>query len=153
MVDSAQLDTHWAKRLFSMIVLGRKLTLFLGAILGIALILITHNTIRMQVLARRDEIEVSKLIGAPDSFIRRPFLYHACWQGIFAALIAWGLTRWLVYVANPALHDLGQLYNEHIELRSLHFTEVTGVVICTAMLAMIGARIASDYHLRHCEAR
>lgn len=151
MVESAQLDTHWAKRLFSMIELGKKITILLATVLGIALILVTHNTIRLQVLARRDEIEVSKLIGAPDSFIRRPFLYHACWQGILAALIAWGLTLWLINTANPALLDFAQLYNEHIELHGLGAAELCAVITGAAALAIFGARLASDHHLRHIE--
>jgi cell division protein FtsX len=74
----------------------------------------------MQILARRDEIEVAKLIGAPDSFIRRPFMYHAMWQGLLAGLAAWGLTSWLVMTANPAIHEFAQLYNEAVSLRGLN---------------------------------
>jgi hypothetical protein len=85
MVESAQFDARWAKRLYGMVELGKQLTWFLGGALGIALVLVTHNAVRMQILARRDEIEVAKLIGAPDSFIRRPFMYHAMWQGYWLA--------------------------------------------------------------------
>lgn len=153
MVETAQFDASWAKRLYGMVDLARKLTVFLAAILGIALILITHNTIRMQILARRDEIEVAKLIGATDSFIRRPFLYHAFWQGVLAALIAWGLTCWLVAMANPAIAEFAMLYNERVNLTSLNAPEVLAVIGLAAFLAMFGARLATGHHLRQLEPR
>ncbi|BEV72391.1 MULTISPECIES: permease-like cell division protein FtsX [unclassified Paludibacterium] len=149
MVESAQFDASWAKRLFAMISLGRQLTWFLAAVLGVALVLVTHNTIRMQILARRDEIEVTKLIGAPDSFIRRPFIYHALWQGILAALIAWGLTSWLALIANPPIQAFARLYNEHVSLRMLQPVELAVFIGGAALLAVIGARLAADHHLRH----
>jgi len=153
MVESAQFDASWAKRLFAMIELGRQLTWFLGGVLGLALILVTHNTIRMQILARRDEIEVSKLIGASNSFIRRPFMYHALWQGILAALAAWGLSCWLSAIANPAIRAFAQLYNEQVWLRTLQTQELGILVAGSALLAMIGARLASGHHLRLNEPR
>lgn len=148
MVESAQFDASWAKRLYAMVELGRQLTWFLGGVLGLALVLVTHNTIRMQILARRDEIEVSKLIGASDSFIRRPFMYHALWQGLLASLAAWGLTSWLTIIANPAIREFARLYNEQVSLRTLQPLELAILIAATALLAMIGARLASDHHLR-----
>ncbi|HJV05722.1 MAG TPA: permease-like cell division protein FtsX [Chromobacteriaceae bacterium] len=151
MVETAQFDANWAKRLYAMVDLGKKLTWFLAVALGIALVLVTHNAIRMQILARREEIEVAKLIGAPDSFIRRPFMYHALWQGTLAGLAAWGLTSWLTASANPAIADFARLYNEHVELRSLEPIELLVVIAISALLAMTGARLAADHHLRQIE--
>jgi cell division transport system permease protein len=148
MVESAQFDANWAQRLYSIVQLGHQLTWFLGAVLGLALVLVTHNTIRMQILARRDEIEVSKLIGAPDSFIRRPFMYHAFWQGLLAALAAWGLTCWLAIEANPAIGSIARLYNEQVSLRMLDPVELAILVAGATLLAIIGARLASDHQLR-----
>jgi cell division transport system permease protein len=153
MVESAQFDANWAKRLFAMIELGRHITWFLGGVLGLALVLVTHNTIRMQILARRDEIEVSKLIGAPDSFIRRPFMYHALWQGILAALVAWGLTSWLELVANPAISAFARLYNEQVSLRPLDAIELLVLIAGSALLSMLGARLAANHHLHRIEPR
>jgi cell division transport system permease protein len=153
MVSSAQFDASWAKRLFAMIELGQRITWFLGGVLGLALVLVTHNTIRMQILARSDEIEVSKLIGAPDSFIRRPFMYHALWQGVLSALIAWGLTSWLTLAANPAIGAFAHLYNEEVSLRTLKPVELLVLIAGSALLSMLGARMASNHHLRQIEPR
>lgn len=148
MVEHAQFDASWAKRLYGMMTLGKGLTIVLAGAFALALILVTHNTIRMQILARRDEIEVTTLIGATDSFIRRPFLYHALWQGVFAALLAWGLSAAYVSIANPAIGDLARLYNEHVELKGLAPFELVLLVAGAALLAMAGARLAADHHLR-----
>lgn len=148
MVETAQFDAGWAKKLYSLIDLGRQLVWLLGITFALALVLVTHNTIRLQVLARRDEIEVSKLIGATDGFIRRPFLYHALWQGVFAALAAWGLNSWFVSSANPAIGQLARLYNEQAQLSLLGPLEVATLVAGAALLSMFGARLAADHHLR-----
>jgi cell division transport system permease protein len=153
MVETAQFDAHWAKRLHGMVEMGQKLTAFLAAALGLALVLVTHNAIRMQILARQDEIEVSKLIGATDSFIRRPFLYHALWQGVLAALLAWGLSCWLSSMANPAIREFAMLYGERVELRVLTPLELAALIGISALLAMLGARLAADHHLRKVEPK
>ena len=153
MVEQAQFDADWAKRLYGMVEMGKHLTWFMGIALGLALVLVTNNAIRMQILARQDEIEVSKLIGAPDSFIRRPFMYHAMWQGILAGLAAWALTGWSTSVANPAIREFAQLYGERVELRNLSPVELAVAVAVSALLAMLGARLASDHHLRKIEPK
>jgi cell division transport system permease protein len=148
MVEHAQFDANWAKRLYGMMQLSKEITIVLAGAFAIALVLVTHNTIRMQILARRDEIEVATLIGATRPFIRRPFLYHALWQGVIAALIAWGLSSLYILQANPAIADLARLYNEHIELRTLSSIELVLLIAGSALLAMMGARLAADHHLR-----
>ena len=148
MVAQAQFDARWAQRLYEMVELGKKLVWFLAIAFGVALVLITHNTIRMQILARQEEIEVSKLIGATDSFIRRPFVYHALWQGLLAALTAWGLAYWLTEVANPALQAFASLYSEKFSLRMMTPLELAILLIGSVLLAMIGARLAANHHLR-----
>ncbi|KZE34870.1 permease-like cell division protein FtsX [Crenobacter luteus] len=153
MVAEAQFDAHWARRLYGLMALGHHLTLALAVAFAVALVLVTHNTIRMQILARRDEIEVATLIGAPDSFIRRPFLYHACWQGLLAALIAWGLSALFVANANPAIQELARLYNEQVELRGLAPRELALLTAGAIALAAIGARLATRQHLRQLAPR
>lgn len=148
MVATAQFDFRWAQRLFEMIQLGKKIVIFLGMTLGMALILITHNTIRLQILAREEEIEVSKLIGASNHFIRQPFLYYAFWQGLLAGLAAYGLSYWLTLEANPAIDAFTSLYNEHLMIRLLHPNELCVFLAGAIILSLIGARMATNRHLR-----
>ncbi|AXK38590.1 permease-like cell division protein FtsX [Crenobacter cavernae] len=153
MVEEAQYDAHWAKRLYGLMELGKHLTVALAVAFAVALVLVTHNTIRMQILARRDEIEVATLIGATESFIRRPFLYHAFWQGLLAALIAWGLSALYVANANPAIVELARLYNERVELRGLAPLELAALIAGAILLAALGARLAASHHLRRLAPR
>ena len=151
MVEATQFDAGWAKKLHSLLSLGHQLTLLLGAALGIAMVLASSNTIRLQILARRNEIEVSKLIGATDGFIRRPFMYFAVFQGVLAALVAWGLSAWLIATANPAVAELAALYNNHATLRQLAPEEVAALLLGVATLAALGARLATGHVLREME--
>lgn len=152
MVESAQFDAGWAKKLFSLIQLGQQLTVVLACVFGGALVLITFNTIRLQVLARRDEIEVSKLIGATNSFIRRPFMYYALYQGALAALLAWAGSMWLIATANPAIAELARLYNEGAALRPLSLGEGGLLLLAAGVLTTLGARLATGQLLRQMEA-
>ena len=81
-VAHVQLDSAWIKRLDALLKFSRQAALILAVLLSFALVAITGNTIRLQILTRREEIEVSKLIGATDPFIRRPFLYFGAVQGL-----------------------------------------------------------------------
>lgn len=151
MVETSQFDAGWARKLHSLLTLGHQLTALLGGALSIALVLASSNTIRLQILGRRDEIEVSKLIGATDAFIRRPFMYFAILQGVLAALLAWGLSAWLIASANPALAELANLYNNHLALRQLAPEEVAALLLGVALLATLGARLATSHVLRQIE--
>jgi len=89
MVERAQLDSAWAYKLEALLKFGRIIVLILASLLSLALVAITFNTIRLQILTQRDEIEVSKLIGATNAFIRRPFLYFGATQGLLGGITAW----------------------------------------------------------------
>ena len=88
-VELAQADANWIKRLDAVLKLGKKAILVLGVLLGFALIAIIGNTIRLQILTQREEIEVSTLIGATDRFIRRLFLYAGAFAGLGGGIAAW----------------------------------------------------------------
>ena len=88
-VEHVQLDSAWAKRLDALLKLGRAGVLMLAALLSFSLVAVAFNTIRLQIMTMRDEIEVSKLIGATRGFIRRPFLYFGAIQGAVGGAAAW----------------------------------------------------------------
>ena len=78
MVESAQMDKEWMQTLYQFNQLVNKVFWFLAITLGLAFVLVANNTIRLQILTHKEEIEITKLLGAPSSFVRRPFLYQAC---------------------------------------------------------------------------
>ncbi len=119
-VDVAQLDSKWLQRLNTILQLAKNVSQLLMLLLGIALVAIIGNTIRLQFLTQRDEIEVSKLIGATDRFIRRPFLYTGAVYGAGGALLAYALWLAVVMMFNLSISDIADLYasNFHLALPS-----------------------------------
>ncbi|HET7158732.1 MAG TPA: permease-like cell division protein FtsX, partial [Burkholderiales bacterium] len=85
-VDHVQLDAEWAQRLDAALRVGRIALIALAIVLGFSLVAITFNTIRLQILTQRDEIEVTALIGATNGYIRRPFLYYGAFLGVLGGL-------------------------------------------------------------------
>ncbi len=147
-VEEVQLDSAWARRLERLVALGRAVFQAVVALLATALVLITGNTIRMQILTRQDEIEVSKLIGATDAFIRRPFIHFAAAQGLLggalACAIVWLALRWL----NPAVRDLATAYGQQFELQAPGLLSLGVVCVVTMLLCLVGAWLAVWRHLR-----
>ena len=151
-VDSVLLDTVWAKRLDAMLRLGRDFALLLAALLGFALVVVISNTIRLQILSQRDEIEISKLIGATDAFIRRPFLYHGALQGLSGGLAAWFIVVLGLQFLNAGVDDLAQLYAAQFLLQPLGTGEFLGLLLFASALGWLGAFLAVGRHLRQIEA-
>lgn len=146
-VDHAQLDTAWARKLDTAVRVGRAVTLLIAGLLAVALAAVTFNTIRLQILTRREEIEVSKLIGATDGFIRRPFLYFGLFQGIAGGLAACGLV-WAALAAlqaqvGPALLALAPEGG----LLGLALPEAAAVLGVASALGWLGAWLSVTQHL------
>lgn len=118
-VEHAQLDAAWVKRLYSLLQIARQAVLVLAALLGFALLAVIGNTIRLQILTQREEIEVSRLIGATDAFIRRPFLYAGALHGLGGGIASWGLLTLAVTLFNHSIQDLATLYGSDFRLDAL----------------------------------
>lgn len=146
-VAHVQLDAAWARRLEAVLKLGQLAVLLLTTLLAFALVAITFNTIRLQILTRREEIEVAKLIGATDGFIRRPFLYFGAVQGVAGGIAAWALIWAGIYLFNHGLADLSQLYGTSFQLRHLDPRDSLGLVLFSATLGWFGARMSVGRHL------
>lgn len=151
-VDKVLLDTAWAERLNAMLRLGRDVTLILAVLLGFALVVITSNTIRLQILSRREEIEISTLIGATDAFIRRPFLYHGVLQGLGGGLAAWLIVSLGLHLLNVGIADLAKLYAAQFSLLPLGTSDILGLLLFASLLGWLGAFLAVGRHLRRIEA-
>lgn len=147
-VEEVQLDSAWARRLERLVALGRALFDAVAVLLGVALVLVTGNTIRMQILTRQDEIEVAKLIGATDSFIRRPFIHFALAQGLLGGLLSCGIVWLILWRLNPAVRDLAAAYGQQFELATPGLTSIGLVCAATTLLCLAGAWLAVWRHLR-----
>jgi len=150
-VDIAQIDLDWVRRLHAMLELARQGVLILAAGLAIAVLLIIGNTIRLAVLNRRDEIEITKLIGATNAFIRRPFLYTGTLQGLLGALLAWLLVGLgLLLLADP-IDNLAGLYGSRFEAENLGILATLALIGSGGLLGWLGSRLAVGRHLRAIE--
>ncbi|MFO1380594.1 MAG: permease-like cell division protein FtsX [Chitinivorax sp.] len=150
-VESIQHDSDWAKRLAALLAFGEQLTWLLAVALGAALLVIVGNAIRMQVLTRRDEIEVSKLIGATNSFIRRPFAYFGLLQGALGAALGVVCVTVALHFIGPNVNQVAALYASSFALHLPAIPALLGVVATTALLCWIGALLAVNRHLRELE--
>lgn len=147
-VESVHADSIWAERLQAMLRIGQQVVLLLTSLFGLALVAIASNAIRAQILARREEIEVSRLIGATDRFIRRPFLYYGALQGATGAVAALAILTVLGVALDGPVSELATLYGSPFRLSPLGMLE-NGLVLGGATLfSWLGAWIAVSRTLR-----
>jgi cell division transport system permease protein len=150
-VVHAQLDVAWARRLDATLRFGRMLVLAVGGLLALALVAVTFNTIRLQVLTRREEVEVVKLIGATDAFIRRPFLYFGALQGGAGGFVAWLLVSAGVWLVNQNLGELSHVYASLFHLKPLPALDTAALIALPAALGWLGAWLSVSRHLSRIE--
>jgi cell division transport system permease protein len=132
-IEEVQFDNAWLKRLNYLLILGKKAMLVLALLLGFALFAVIGNTIRMQILTQYEEIEVSQLIGATKSFIRRPFLYAGAAYGFIGGLLALLITSSVILIFNQSITTLATEYQTDFALN----LPTTTVCITTCMVAII----------------
>lgn len=150
-VEIAQLDMEWIKRLFAILQIGQRGVLVLAVLLAAAVLLIVGNTIRLAINNRRDEIEINKLIGATDAFIRRPFLYFGFWFGLLGGAFAWLLvTASLLALAGP-VRRLAVLYDSSYALAGPGWRNGAALLALSAVLGLLGAWLAVRRHLAEIE--
>ena len=146
-VESATMDTEWVHTLYQINEFIHKILWFLAVTLGMAFVLVAHNTIRLQILSRKEEIEITKLLGAPASFIRRPFLYQAVWQSVFSAAVSLGLCAWLLNSVRPMVDAIFKPYAINIGWRFFNGSEIALVLGFVIALGVFGAWLATTQHL------
>ena len=152
-VAHVQLDSAWVKRLETLVALGRKAVLILTTLLAFGLVAVTFNTIRLQILTQKDEIEVSNLIGATDAFIRRPFFYLGFVQGTLGALAALAIVYLCMYILNQSILELAQLYGSDFLLAFFGVPDCLALLAFAAMLGWLGAYMSVSRHLADIEPR
>jgi cell division transport system permease protein len=147
-VAHVQADAAWARRLDALARVGRVALWLLTALLGIGLVAVTFNTIRLQILTQRAEIEVSKLIGATDAFIRRPFYYMGLLQGLAGGLVALAIVSAGLALLNRQVRVLAESYGSGFRFELLGPGDALGVVLFAGVLGLVGAQLSVARHLR-----
>ena len=146
-VEAVQVDSAWVKRLSALLGVLRLALLLLAATLGTVVVAVVFNTIRLQVLTQRDEISVSKLLGATDNFIHRPFYYTGVLLGLCAGGVALGAVALSLHPLNTAIGEFARLYGSDFQLVPLH-PVASGVLLAIAAgLGLVGALLSVQRHL------
>lgn len=150
-VELAQLDMQWVKRLYTLLDVARRAVWIIGSLLGLAVLLIVGNTIRLDIQNRRDVIQVSKLIGASNAFIRRPFLYTGMWYGLCGGLLAWLLIAISLGIMAQPLERLATLYQSSYQISSLSAGDISMLILISCLLGLGGSWLAVGRHLSEIE--
>jgi cell division transport system permease protein len=152
-VDLVEADTAWVRRLQAVEDTMQQLVLLVAAVLAAGVLAVVGNTIRLEINGRKPEIEVTKLVGGSNAFVRRPFLYSGLWQGLAGGLLAVGLVAGGIAALAPFIARLAAAYGSDFMLQGLSVQEWPAVVGSGAALGFIGAWLAAGYHLRRIEPR
>jgi cell division transport system permease protein len=145
--ELAQLDLQWVQRLTAMLEIARRGVLVVSALLALAVLLVIGNTIRLEIQNRHEEILVTKLIGATNGFVRRPFLYCGIWYGALGALIAWLLVETGFWLLSGPVAQLAGLYQSDFSLETLPFQLLGLLLAAGASLGLLGSWLAVGRHL------
>jgi cell division transport system permease protein len=152
-VDLVQVDTDWVMRFNAILDVLRNLLAIAAVLLSAGVLAVIGNTIRLEILNRRAEIEVTKLVGGSNSFVRRPFLYTGVLYGFAGALLALGIVEIAVIVLGRPIATLAEVYGSHFALQGPPLDDV-GVLLATGIvLGWMGAWISAARHLRRIEPR
>ncbi|MFO7305496.1 MAG: permease-like cell division protein FtsX [Gammaproteobacteria bacterium] len=150
-VDIVQLDTGWVERLNAILEAISRAIVIATALLALGVLVIVGNTIRLDIQNRRAEIEITKLVGGSDGFVRRPFLYSGLWYGLGGAVLAWLITALVVSALRDPVGRIASLYGSSFELASLDLGTSTKLLLTGAALGWIGSFLSATRHLRDIE--
>ena len=151
--DVVQVDTDWVRRFHAILDIFKQAIVIGASLLGIAIIVIIGNTIRLDIQNRREEIEVTKLIGASNAFVRRPFLWSGFWYGLFGGLLALGLVQYGLYLLEQPAARLAGLYQSDVTVLSLTLVESLTILGVGIALGLVGSWFAAARHMRRIEPK
>ena len=152
-IDHVQVDTEWVQRFHAILDIARQAIVIGAALLGVAIVVIIGNTIRLDIENRREEIEVTKLIGASNAFVRRPFLWTGFWYGLFGGLMALALVFYGLHLLEQPVARLAGLYQSNIMIAALSVDESAAIVGIGVFLGLVGSWLTAARHMRRIEPR
>ena len=141
-MEQAVLNADWAKRLATLLSIGKKLIFFITVLLAIVLLVIIGNTVRMQILSQKDEIQVSYLIGATNSFIRVPFLYAGILYGLFGGLLSVLMIAGIIQTFNFSVMEISKLYSSDFSLSLLNINLYLAIIGLAVTIGWLGSYLA-----------
>jgi cell division transport system permease protein len=146
-VDFAQLDMEWVQRFQAIAKIAARGVVVLGSMLALAILLIVGNTIRLEIQNRQAEIEITKLIGGTNAFIRRPFLYSGLWYGLLGGWLAWIMVSAALWLLSGPAQELALLYHSDFSLSSVPISTILTLMAGGGLLGLAGSWVAVGRHL------
>jgi cell division transport system permease protein len=151
--DLVQVDTEWVQRFHAILDIVRQALAIGAALLGLAIVVIIGNTIRLDIENRREEIEVTKLIGASNAFVRRPFLWTGFWYGLLGGSCALLLVQYGLYLLRDPVARLAGLYQGSITVTTLSAAESLAIIGTAVFLGLLASWVTAARHMRRIEPR
>lgn len=152
-VKLAKLDTEWLERLFTILEIAKRVVGIITLLFAFAVLLIIGNTIRLDIQNRYQEIIVTKLIGATNAFIRRPFLYGGLWYGLLGGIISWLIVELGYLAISGPLERLNLLYQSKLDVVTFSLQDFIIMLTSSALLGLFGSWIAVAKHLNQIEPK
>lgn len=150
-VDIAKLDTEWLERLYTILEIAQRSVAIITILFAFAVLLIIGNTIRLDIQSRYQEIIVTKLIGATNAFIRRPFLYGGLWYGLFGGICAWIIVEIGYLAISGPVNQLSLLYQAELVFVTFSVQDFIILLLSSTLLGLSGSWIAVARHLNQIE--
>ncbi|WP_374444813.1 permease-like cell division protein FtsX [Providencia sp.] len=148
-IEEVRMDDSWFARLASLTGLVGKIASVIGILMIVSLFLVIGNSVRLNIFARRDTINVMKLIGATDGFIMRPFLNGGIVLGGVGAIISLAMTFLLVWQLGSGVAQVANVFGTQFHIEGLLWEESLLILLLSAMVGWIAAWLATLQHLRH----
>jgi cell division transport system permease protein len=147
-VEFVQMDMQWVERLRSIMLIAGRGVALISVLLSLAVAFITGNTIRLELQNRQEEVYISKLVGATQSFIQRPFLYAGFWLGFLGGFVAWLIVTLMLLILQEPVEHLSKLYDGAFQLLFMSFSEFILLLMISSSLAVLGAWAVLHYQLQ-----
>jgi cell division transport system permease protein len=151
--DFVQVDTAWIRKLSNLLSIAGRSVVVLDILLGVAVLFIVGNTIRLELQSRHEEIAVTKLMGATDGFVRRPFLYAGFWYGFAGGVAGWLIVTFVLLLLSGPVDRLAELYGSDFKLSFLSLDKTGLMLLISAAIGVGGAWAVVDFHLREIESQ
>lgn len=152
-IDIGKLDIEWLERLHALLDVVKDLVTVIALLLFLAVVLIIGNTIRLNILSRKDEILVMKLVGATDAFIQRPFMYTGFWYGLLGGLLAWIAVILLLWWMSSSVNIVSELYQKSFNLTGADFSTFMWMLAVSVFLGLSGSLLSVRRHVREIEPK
>lgn len=146
-VDTVQIDVEWIQRLQAILRIAERIMLVISVLLGLTVLLVVGNTIRLDIENRKDEIRVTRLIGATHAYVRRPFLFGGVWLGLFGGVLSLVIVHFgLLFLVNP-VQALARLYGGTFTITGVNILMTLEILVASSLLGGIGAWLAVSRYL------